>query len=557
MKKISYILTLLTTASTLLLSSCAKEKAVGIAEGELVECTLQAEVAGTGGGLEIDTKVALNSDGVTPNWESGDQILVLDADKKPVGADGKFTLSSGAGTASATFKGKVKSGQVPTYAIYPVSVYDAATGSFTLSATQDGTMASAFKKAVMLGKISESTTTFTNACAVLTFNTGDYGKSGGDPAIKSVKVSASCSSTPAPLAGNFNINWTATPPTITAAGTGTVSELTIELPSTLWANDKDIYIPIFPQSAATSMEYEFTNASGIPAEVSYNFSAAIAGGILKDLGTAQGMEFKIPDWMTGVFSISSTKKVVFSKGNLYYDGSEFKFEENQTDSRSIGGYNAYIGRQDTVTPDGHYGLFFFHRSPEGAMADEYPMVPNPYYMITTDQEYTYDLEESDNLFAHNMTICGKQSYVLDRSEWEYLSNSNRMKNAGIEAYISSDYDNRFIIEGEEVVGTFFFPDEYNGPQNIGETGLSTWKEIYDAGVLFMGNHFLDNSFGGIFIACIEQRYRYWTRYPDRVDHTTVDAWIDTFEIPSFGNILYDGLWPEDHILLIRVASLVN
>ena len=74
-----------------------------------------------GADIDFGTKVALNADGITPNWEDGDQILVLDADNKPIGTNGIFTLSSGAGTASGKFTGTVYVGQKPTYAIYPAS----------------------------------------------------------------------------------------------------------------------------------------------------------------------------------------------------------------------------------------------------------------------------------------------------------------------------------------------------------------------------------------------------------------------------------------------------
>lgn len=302
MKRTSYILILITAISALLLSSCAKETAVGTADGELVECTLQADVIGTGAGLDIDTKVALNADGVTPNWEEGDQILVLGADYKPVGTDGLFTLSSGQGTISGKFTGKVNVGQTAKYAIYPanaatVSGTSAVTTGKLLGATGDKTTGT-IKAAVMLGSSTDGkNVTFSNACAVLKMNTGDYGKSGGDAAIKSIAVSASYGSTATPVAGAFNIDWTNL--AITAASSGAENELTIELPSALQANAKDIYIPIFPLAkqggtTAPSMKYVFTNTEDATAEVSYDFSDAIAGGVIKNLGTMQGMEFVAP-----------------------------------------------------------------------------------------------------------------------------------------------------------------------------------------------------------------------------------------------------------------------
>ena len=288
------ILCLILATASLLLSSCAKETAQSISDEQLVEYSIQAKVDWPVAEAEDGTKVTL--DGLTPAWESGDKILVLDADKKPVGKnDGLFTYD----TSSSKFTGMVKVGQTPKYAIYPASAAtvsgDAAVTAGTLVAST-GDDAGSIKGAVMLGSSSDGTTfTFTNACAVLKFNTGDYGKTDGDLAIKSVKVSASYGDTATPVAGAFTINWDAATPTIAAADSDTENELTVTLPSALQANNKDIYIPIFPlpmeSSTAPSMAFEFTNTNDGTATVPHTFTAAITANTLKTLGTAQGLKF--------------------------------------------------------------------------------------------------------------------------------------------------------------------------------------------------------------------------------------------------------------------------
>ena len=516
------------SAAALVLAGCAKDFDPGKndRDGELMECILQAEVVGAGAGLNIDTKVALNADGVTPNWETGDEILVLGADYKPVGKDGGiFTLSTGAGSASGKFTGTAYVGQKPTYAIYPASAAttndeDPVTGGSLLYTAGD--KAGTFKAAVMLGTSSDGMKMdFSNACAVLTFNTGDYGKTDGDLAIKSVKVSASYSTTATPIAGAFNINWSATPPTITAASSGTVSELTIELPAALQANDKNVFIPIFPlamqSSTAPSMTFEFTNTDDIPAEVSYDFSAAIAANTMKNLGVASGMEFKepeLPDWMTGVFSISSTKKVVFSKGFLYYDGAEFKFENCQSNQRKRPGDDAIISHKKTKTPTGNYGSFYWHRSPEGAMADSYPMRHVDYPEF--DYQF-YDIYKDDVLFASNLSIGGNQCYILSKDDWCYLAGSTRMVNIGMNPYLYIQIYEDIMIEGVAVQGEFFFPDNYNGSQEIGSESLNTWKEIFDAGILYLAGN-SDISSGYI-----------WTGKVKEIYEGMMEAWIYAIE----------------------------
>ena len=293
-KAFKYI-TVVFGVAAMALTSCSKnlESGNGRNEGELVECALLVEFDAT--------KVALNSDERTPNWESDDKILVLDVNKKPVGADGLFSLIDGAGTVSGKFTGKVNAGQIPRYAIYPASAATVSGSSPVtggLLSNTAGVKADTFKSAVMLGiSFNGVNFSFSNACAVLKFNTGDYGKSGDAPAIKSVKISASYGTTATPVAGAFDIDWENL--SISAASLGTENELTVELPSALQANDKDIYIPIFPlakngSGVAPSMKFEFTNTNDLSAVVSYNFSAAIAGGTLKNLGTARGLKFKLP-----------------------------------------------------------------------------------------------------------------------------------------------------------------------------------------------------------------------------------------------------------------------
>ncbi len=120
---------LLAAAIVVLSVSCKKEASVDNAELQLEDCSVSASV------LDADTKVTL--DGVTPKWEAGDKILVLDTNKKPLGRTGEFTLTEGQNSISGKFSGQKYFGQTPAYAIYPASVYDATTGKFTLPTGQE------------------------------------------------------------------------------------------------------------------------------------------------------------------------------------------------------------------------------------------------------------------------------------------------------------------------------------------------------------------------------------------------------------------------------------
>ena len=67
-------------------------------------------------------------------------------------------------------------------------------------------------------------------------------------------------------------------------------------------------------------------------------------------------------------------KVEFAPGNLYYDGSAFRFEENQWDFRHYYGKNfdaAVIGGVSTTTPAGTVGSFFWSKTASVAYAEDY------------------------------------------------------------------------------------------------------------------------------------------------------------------------------------------
>lgn len=109
----------LAIALPLLVLSCGKSSPAG--EEEVVEnvpVTLQAEFAG-------ESKAAVTSAGVV-TWTAGDQLGVYTS----AGNIRAFDLSSGAGTASATFVSNLPAGEEPSdVAIYPMSSFKSLSGS--------------------------------------------------------------------------------------------------------------------------------------------------------------------------------------------------------------------------------------------------------------------------------------------------------------------------------------------------------------------------------------------------------------------------------------------
>lgn len=113
-----------------------------------------------------------------------------------------------------------------------------------------------------------------------------------------------------------------------------------------------------------------------------------------------------PGALSGVFSVSATKKVRFSKANLYYDGSKFMFDSNQ-----------YHFEGNWRIWDGCY--FFWTKDASVACAEEYndPGASDSNEFFTNADGFTVNVE-------------GKEQSgwrTLSAAEWEYLFKNHSYK----------------------------------------------------------------------------------------------------------------------------------
>ena len=145
-----------------------------------------------------------------------------------------------------------------------------------------------------------------------------------------------------------------------------------------------------------------------------------------------------PNLLTGEFSVSSTKKVHFTKGNLYWNGSTFKFESSQTS-------------YPTSWSSTHVGHFYWTKTASASYASSYNDGTN----INSDIPF----------FAQSkggITVEGTTGlYALTESEYEYLF--NRRTNA------SNLYKYGVTVSGKPNC-LIIAPDNYSG----------TIQSIYDA-----------------------------------------------------------------------------
>ena len=396
MKQIFVKTTFLAFAAALIFNSCSKDaKCVDDVSdrGELVDFILAAGVEEVTPENQGTTKTVMNSDGITPNWSEGDQILILDASMKPVGDDGIFTLSEGEGTASAIFAGKKYSKQTVAYAIYPASAATVADNGTVVSgvmSADDGTISGA----IMLGSSSDGTSvSFINACAVLKINTGNYS---GTSSIKSIGVSALYNDTKAPLTGGFSIDWStlSIAPDESLASTG----ITVLLPTSLIGTDKDVFIPIFPlekkDDLAPSLQFRFVNSNDAPAELSYALTAAINPGVAKNLGRASSLSFEEP--IPG-----SDKDYVLFEAETEHTLSLYETRDNHSSvKRMVYSYDLdtwhYLNLDMTVPFGGDVNPKVYIQGIEGTTIDGFK---SPMIKIDNQQPGIADVKVSGNLIA--------------------------------------------------------------------------------------------------------------------------------------------------------------
>ena len=247
-----------------------------------------------------------------------------------------------------------------------------------------------------------------------------------------------------------------------------------------------------------------------------------------------------------VFSVSSTKQVRFSKGNLQYQASTgtWRFAENQTDC--IGDGNTNI----SSSYNGWIDLFGWGTSGWNSGANAY----QPWSTSTTDNHYQPGGGYSNDLTGtyanadwgvyNAISNGGNQAGMwrtLTKDEWDYL--------IFYRSYYSYSYV-KATVNG--VKGIIVFPDNFTVPSGVVVTGYNTtsiestanvysqvsWTTLQNAGCIFLpfagtrwGTDVLDGqvSFGG----------SYWSSTHSNESPYYCQAWAF-----SFGDINVD--YGTDH-----------
>ena len=137
----------------------------------------------------------------------------------------------------------------------------------------------------------------------------------------------------------------------------------------------------------------------------------------------------VPELLSGVFTVKAAtestpaKKVKFTKGNLYWNGSAFKCEANQYD-------------YPTAWDSTHVGHFYWSKSKDVAIAKSY-----------SDSEKS----DSDTFFAANGGAIEGLT-VLSKDEWDYLFEHSLAKNSSSKITITIAGKNYIVLKADGFSG---------------------------------------------------------------------------------------------------------
>ncbi len=242
---------------------------------------------------------------------------------------------------------------------------------------------------------------------------------------------------------------------------------------------------VISKNVTTSAEGVATFAIGLDADVQLGGTLTVDGNniAMPTKTTEAGKIYNIsrnaiPGALIGQFSVSSTKKVYFSKGNLQatYDGSNWTwaFAANQWDyignaagNTKVTASSPYISENATVDLFGWVGA-----SSTWTGVNKYGITSSK----ATENKNGYGNVASESLKSDWGTLIGSGWRTLSMAEWTYLL-STRTVNGGKGA--DKSYTLNQSVNGKR--GMVIYPDNYTGAVYSG----SNWASFEAAGCVFL------------------------------------------------------------------------
>ena len=377
---------MLTLAAGILAASCQKEAEPEVKSFEPMIINAVSEGVGTATKTEMAYKYDIL-------WSEDDQIYVTDGT-----ANDTFTLSDGKGTTKGTFtQDGTASFTSEVKAYYPATMVQ--DGGLVWPATQTNNQTvPMYSTKTVSGNVEDFNFSSLGSVLQIVFTTPQ-----SDVTLQSIEIKDGTET----MSGAFTVD-TDGKANITATDK---AGITLNLVDGVSVSNKISYFNIaVPAGNYQNLTLTFTATDGAKC-VMTNGKVNIEHNTVGRLSLT-GKTFK-PDLpagaLAGVFSVSDTKKVYFSKGNLYYDGSALNFEANQS---------AFNSSYESC----YVSLFTWSSTVAAAVGES---------------------NSGDNLFCdenHKVAVNGSEAiyYALSKDEWKYLFDNHSKQWAtvnGVNGYV--------------------------------------------------------------------------------------------------------------------------
>ena len=235
--------------------------------------------------------------------------------------------------------------------------------------------------------------------------------------------------------------------------------------------------------------------------------------------TSDAAEASVPDGaLGGVFSVSDSKQVYFSKGNLRYASSKWSFFDNQYDYYTSHSADAWD----------HFGW--------STAATTYGMSTS-----TTSSDYSGD-------FVDWGAVMGTGWFTLSKDEWTYLLNSRSASTVG-----GTENGRYAKAKVNGVGGVILFPDSYTHPDDVtAPTGVNStsdtgwngnsytaadWTKMESAGCVFLP---AAGYRGGSSVYSPGTQGRYWSATPYSTNKANFMFFISSILSPAGPDDRYYG-----------------
>jgi hypothetical protein len=257
----------------------------------------------------------------------------------------------------------------------------------------------------------------------------------------------------------------------------------------------DMYVALIPSATSeppyysTKLNFDSNSKTG-----NIDFVRGIQKGkYYSNNGSALEVPAETGTGIPGVFSVSSTKQVFFSKGNLQYQASTntWRFAQNQYDyvgdaengnvRETIGGEENVKCNNADIKEDYEGWIDLFGWATSGYEAKY------PYMKSETSSDY-FNNQNMTGIYANydwgvynSLSISNGESYntwrTLTKDEWVYLFNTRSTSTSGLTGTDNATARyTKATVEG--VCGVIIFPDVYVQPSEANVSSTTTFNSSY-------------------------------------------------------------------------------